>query len=111
MIYLGSGKFVNFWDRSKPYTLESKCVEIYHWRHGAICQDTGELVIDEDIVQEHVLKTLADPEDYGRILKRMMRYRDPSGVYAEGGCIDLTRDSLRWVHPETTNIQICTSYD
>ena len=111
VIYLGAGKFVNFWDRTKPYTLESKCVEIYHWRHGAIRQDNGELVIDEDIVQEHVLKTLADPEGYDRILKRMMRYRDPSGVYAQGGCIDITRDSLRWVHPETTNIQICTLYD
>ena len=111
VIYLGSGKFVNFWDRSKPYTLEAKCVEIYHWRDGAIRQDSGELVMNEEIVQERVLKTLSAPEEHDRILKRMMRYRDPSGVYADGGCIDITRDSLRWVHPETTNIQICTSFD
>jgi hypothetical protein len=111
VVYLGAGKFINFWDRSKPYTLESKCVEIYHWRAGAIRQDSGELVMNEDIVQELVLKTLSDPEEHDRIVKRMMRYRDPSGVYAEGGCIDITRDSLRWVHPETTNIQICRSYD
>ena len=111
MIYLDSGKFVNFWDRSKPYTLESKCVEIYHWRDGAIRQDSGELVMNEQIVQERVLKTLSAPDEHDRILKRMMRYRDPSGVYAEGGCIDITRDSLRWVHPATTNIQIVTSYD
>lgn len=111
VVYLGSGKFVNLWDRAKPYTLESKCVEIYHWRHGAIRQDSGDLVMNEDIVQEHVLKTLSAPEEYDRILKRMMRYRDPTGVYADGGCIDSTRDSLRWVHPETTNIQICTAYN
>ena len=111
VVYLGSGKFVNLWDRAKPYTLESKCVEIYHWRDGAIRQDSGALVMNEEIVQEHVLKTLAAPEEYARILKRMMRYRDPTGVYADGGCIDSTRDSLRWVHPETTNIQICTAYN
>ena len=111
VVYLGAGKFVNLWDRSKPYTLESKCLEIYHWRDGAIRQDSGDLVMDEDIVQERVQNTLSNPKEYDRILQRMMRYRDPAGVYAEGGCIDLTRDSLRWVHPETTNIQICTSYD
>ena len=111
VVYLGSGKFVNLWDRAKPYTLESKCVEIYHWRHGAIRQDSGALVMNEEIVQERVLETLSAPEEHDRILKRMMRYRDPTGVYADGGCIDSTRDSLRWVHPETTNIQICTAYN
>jgi hypothetical protein len=111
VVYLGSGQFVNLWDRAKPYTLESKCVEIYHWRDGAIRQDSGELVMNEDIVQERVLKTLANPDEHARILKRMMRYRDPTGVYADGGCIDSTRDSLRWVQPETTNIQICTAYN
>ena len=111
VVYLGSGKFVNLWDRAKPYTLESKCVEIYHWRHGAIRQDSGALVMNEEIVQERVLETLSAPEEHDRILKRMMRYRDPTGVYADGGCIDSTRDSLRWVHPETTNIQICTTYN
>jgi hypothetical protein len=111
VVYLGSGKFVNLWDRAKPYTLESKCVEIYHWRDGAIRQDSGALVMNEEIVQERVLETLSAPEEHDRILKRMMRYRDPTGVYADGGCIDSTRDSLRWVHPETTNIQICTAYN
>ena len=111
VVYLGSGKFVNLWDKAKPYTLEAKCIEIYHWRDGAIRQDSGELVMNEEIVQEHVLKTLAAPEEYDRILKKIMRYRDPTGVYADGGCIDSTRDSLRWVHPQTTNIQICTAYN
>ena len=69
------------------------------------------LVMNEEIVQERVLETLSAPEEHDRILKRMMRYRDPTGVYADGGCIDSTRDSLRWVHPETTNIQICTTYN
>ena len=34
VIYLGNGLFSNFWARHQPYTLTSKCVEIYHWRHG-----------------------------------------------------------------------------
>jgi hypothetical protein len=25
----------------------------------------------------------------------MMKYRDPQGVYADGGCIDLTRDTFK----------------
>lgn len=111
VVYLGAGKFVNLWDRTKPYTLESKCLEIYHWRNGVIRQDSGELLMNEYIVQELVIETLSNPEEHDRILKKMMRYRDPAGVYADGGCIDRTRDTLRWVHPETTNIKICTTFN
>ena len=111
VIYLGAGKFVNFWDRTNPYTLESKCIEIYHWRDGTVRQNSGELVMNEELIRQRVKDTLSNQEDYDRVLKSMMRYRDPAGQYAAGGCIDLTRDSLRWVHPETTNINLCTSFD
>ena len=106
--YLGAGKFVNLWDKNNPYTLESKCIEIYHWRHGAIRQDCGTLLMYEDIVEDRVTQTNLDNEESDRIIKTMMKYRDPSGIYAEVGCIDFTRDSLRWVYPDTTNIKICT---
>ena len=43
--------------------------------------------------------TLADPEATAVILERMMRIRDPQGVYAAGGCIDATRERVRWVRP------------
>ena len=32
VIYMGGGLFTNLWNKSKPYTLETKCLEIYHWR-------------------------------------------------------------------------------
>ena len=34
VFYLGNGQFPNFWRRNKPFTLLSKCVEVYHWRHA-----------------------------------------------------------------------------
>jgi hypothetical protein len=43
---------------------------------------------------------------YDEILARMMRIRDGRGIYAEGGCIDATRDAIRWVCPETTDIKL-----
>jgi hypothetical protein len=41
-----------------------------------------------------------------QILQRMLRYRDGRGIYAEGGCIDATREHLRWVCPETAQVQL-----
>ncbi|MDD4944087.1 MAG: hypothetical protein PHQ13_11215, partial [Rhodoferax sp.] len=32
VMYMGGGEFTNFWKRDQPYTLEQKCLEIYHWR-------------------------------------------------------------------------------
>ena len=40
------------------------------------------------------------------IMQRMLRLRDGKGVYADGGCIDATREHLRWVLPGTTDLQI-----
>ena len=62
--YLGAGQFSNFWDRAHPYTLEQKCLEVYHWRHGVARKPTGELWMDESIVQELVL--LRDTQGTGR---------------------------------------------
>ena len=50
MFYLGGGLFNNFWERGVPYTLTSKCVEIYHWRHGLRTDAAGKRYIDEQIV-------------------------------------------------------------
>jgi hypothetical protein len=36
----------------------------------------------------------------------MMRSRDPQGVYADGGCMDNTRESPRWIHSATTDISL-----
>ena len=104
--YLGAGEFVNFWDKSTPYTLETKCVEIYHWRHAVYRDRDGHLKIDEDVVQRKMSETLVNRDQLKTVLETMMKFRDPAGVYAEGGCIDLTRDSLRWILPETSKIEL-----
>jgi hypothetical protein len=95
LIYMGGGLFSNFWVRDQPFTLEGKCVEMYHWRHGVYIDDEGEPRIDEQRVHRHVEQTREDPELWQAVVERMMRYRDPAGTYAEGGCIDSTREFPR----------------
>ena len=106
LYYLGSGLFNNFWDRQNPYTMKTKCLEIYHWRDAVTTNDLGELAMDESVVALHVAASAANPRECERILGLMMKYRDPSGIYAEGGCIDATRESLRFMHPGSSDIQI-----
>ena len=106
LYYLGSGLFNNFWDRQTPYTIVTKCLEIYHWRHGLDRNQDGEMYIDESVVAQRVRKTLADPLETDKILKHMMKYRDPYTVYKDGGCIDATREAYKWVHPSTSDILI-----
>lgn len=104
VIYLGGGLFSNFWKHEQPYSIEQKCLEIYHWRNGVITDAAGELQMDESIVEEKVRATLRNPHETEQILARMMRLRDPSGVYAAGGCIDTTREYPRWVCPGSSDI-------
>lgn len=105
-IYLGGGEFANFWHREQPFTLEAKCVEVYHWRDGLYRDAAGEPRIDEMCVAAGVRATLADPLAHSHVLQRMQRLRDPYGVYAEGGCIDASRESPRWVRPGTCTVQL-----
>jgi hypothetical protein len=107
-MYLGRGLFANMWKRDQPFTLLAKCVEIYHWRDAVFVDAEGEPRIDEAIVEREVLATLADPERTAAIFERMLRLRDLKGIYAEGGCIDRTREGPRWVRPGTTDIPIHT---
>ncbi len=106
VIYLGHNLFTNFWKRDQPFTLETKCIEVFHWKDGAYLDQDGELQMDESIVESCVAKTLADPVSYQKTLERMMRYRDPKGVYDQGGCIDTSRESPRLVCPHTSDIHI-----
>jgi hypothetical protein len=106
VIYLGNNLFTNFWKRDQPFSLEAKCVEVFHWKDGAYQADDGELKMDEDVVEACVIKTLADESVRSAVIERMMRYRDPKGVYESGGCIDTSRESPRWVGRTTTDIHI-----
>lgn len=104
VFYLGCGLFTNFWKRDKPYTLTSKCLELYHWRHATYRDQAGELQIDEAVVEQRVLGSMNDPAEVERILGIMLRLRDPKGVYADGGCIDTSREYPRGVCPGTSGM-------
>ncbi|CAM3552632.1 Transglutaminase [Bordetella sputigena] len=104
VFYLGGGMFNNFWKHRQPFSLTSKCVEIYHWRHGVHTDDKGVLRLDESRVEERVRASMSDPAEVDRILKLMVRLREPRGVYIDGGCIDTTRECVRWVRPGTADL-------
>lgn len=107
VFYLGGGLFSNFWTSDRPYTLARKCLEIYHWRHGVLpAEGEGELRMDEDQVEARVQESLSHPTETRRILERMLRLRDGRGIYAEGGCIDASRECARTVCPETADIRL-----
>lgn len=109
VMYLGGGLFTNFWKRNQPYTLTSKCVEIYHWRHGLYRDEQGEHRIDEAHIEPMIEATLSNPSELARIMALMTRYREPRGVYTEaGGGIDTTREFARWVRPGTADLQLPT---
>jgi hypothetical protein len=105
VMYLGGGLFTNFWKQQQPYTLVSKCVEIYHWRNSVYFDTQGDERIDEAKVEALVAASLANPAEVTRIMGLMERYREPRGVYTDaGGCIDSTREFARWVRPETADL-------
>ncbi len=110
VFYLGGGQFSNFWQRNKPFTLASKCVDVYEWQNGTRRDADGELQMDEELVEQLVDKTMTQPKVVETITQRMFRLRDPQGVYAQGGCMDTSRESPRWVRPCTTDIDLPGMY-
>ena len=104
VIYMGAGLFSNFWNCKAPFTLDKKCLEVFHWRDGAFVDDAGLWCMDEALVAQHVSKSMADPQQQQSILYAMKKYREPSGVYENGGCIDATRESPRLLRPQTCDI-------
>ncbi|WP_350296170.1 hypothetical protein [Limnohabitans sp. Rim8] len=104
VIYMGGGLFSNFWQQDKHYTLVKKCVEIFHWRDGVYVDGHGQLQMDEKRVDAFVAQTLNDPVALAHVLDRMTRMRDPQGVYAQGGCIDTTREHPKQVHASSCDL-------
>jgi len=111
LFYIGSGVFSDFWKRDKTFTLDLKCLEIYHWRHAAYQDAEGVWRMDEKLVQEHMLKTKQDPSQHARILEAMRKIQDGPGIYADGGCVDATREYTRWVRPESCDIHLRDAQD
>ena len=106
VLYLGSGLFTNFWKHTRPYTIADKCLEIYHWRHGAYRDAAGGLNMDEAVVESRISDTIRDSAEVDRIMEKMMRWRAPKGVYGVGGCIDTTREGPRWICPGTADLAL-----
>lgn len=106
VLYLGDGLFTNFWKSDEPYNLTSKCVELFHWRNATYRDQTGELHIDEKLVDQLVCNSMNEPNDIERILRIMMRPREPHGIYVDGGCIDTTREAPRFVCPGTSDLML-----
>lgn len=106
VLYLGEGLFTNFWKRDQPFTLTTKCVELFHWRNATYRDAAGKLQVSDDVVDEHVAKSLLDTGEVESILERMLRMRDPGGVYLEGGCIDTSRECARFVRPASPPLQL-----
>ncbi|WP_395742630.1 hypothetical protein [Prosthecobacter sp.] len=104
VFYLGGGMFANFWKCNRPFNLLSKCLEIHHWREGAFRDEEGQLQMDETKVEQLVAQTLQSPEATARVFERMHRLRDPQGVYAEGGCMDATREAPKYVLAPHTDL-------
>ena len=106
VIYMGGGLFSNFWKRDQPFTLAHKCVEIYHWRHGLSTNSQGEAWIDESIVEARVKQTMQDPQESQKVLALMMRMRDGKGIYANGGCLDASRECPQQIHPSACELKL-----
>lgn len=104
VFYLGSGFFSNFWKKDNPYTLNSKCIEIYHWRNGLVKDANGIPTIDESIVENLVSETFADLEKTQNILNLMLKIRDLDGDYLSGGCVDFNRAYIRNVCVGTADL-------
>jgi hypothetical protein len=104
VVYLGGGLFSNFWKRDAPFTVLTKCIEIYHWRHSTCRDAQGEMQMDETKVEALVAQTLADREACAQIYERMHRLRDPLDVCAGGGCMDATRETPKFVTPSCCDI-------
>lgn len=104
VFYLGQGLFTNFWKQDQPFTLESKCLELFHWRHATYRGSDGKLKVDDDEVDRLVAQSAQDEAQRQAIVTEMLRWRDASGVYADGGCIDTTRECVRRVCPQTSEL-------
>lgn len=104
VFYLGGGLFSNFWRSDRPYTLKTKCIEIYHWRHGIARGEKGRRYMNEALVERWVQESLDNPVEEARILAAMQRLRAPKGVYGEGGCLDASREFPRLVCAGTSDI-------
>ena len=104
VLYLGGGLFTNFWTPGPSYTLRTKCLEMFQWRHAAYTDEAGAVRIDESHVERRLAALTAEPFRAERMMRRMLRLRDPQGVYQSGGCLDASREYPRHVCPGSADL-------
>ena len=103
VLYLGSGLFTNFWTEDPPYTLHSKCLEMFQWRYCVYIDDVGEMRMDESKVTARLNALQSDPTQSAQILQQMLRLREPERALT-GGCLDASREYPRGVCAGTSEL-------
>jgi Protein-glutamine gamma-glutamyltransferase len=106
VFYQGSGWFSNFWKRNSPFSIEDKALEIFHWRHGLTKNIAGEVCMNEIEVDRRVALTNTNAAERRAVLNEMLQWRAAKGVYGQGGCIDTTRESPRWICEGTADLAL-----
>ena len=106
MLYLGGGQFTNFWTADPPYTLHSKCLEMFQWRHAAYTDAAGEVRIDENVVEQRLQALATDPAQTAQILRQMLRLRSQHDAADTGGCLDASRESPCHVWPGSADLAL-----
>lgn len=106
VLYLGHGRFGNFWKVDRPFTVDAKLLEIYCWRYAIEASEGADPSINDDVVDAAVAALEDKPEEVARILAELDRYRDPYPHHAGGGAIDYVREVPRFVLPESATVRL-----
>lgn len=97
-VYIGGGRFPNFWKKARTETLTTKCLIIYFWRESTYQDAAGEWQVDEAHCDQLVEQALKDPERVDQIVDELMQWQEPNW---EGGAMEPSRDCARFVRPGT----------
>jgi hypothetical protein len=62
--------------------------------------------MDEAIVEACIQETMQAPDKVQHILQQMMRIRDAKGIYADGGCLDATREYPKQIAPSACELSL-----
>ncbi len=101
-IYLGNGRFPNFWKKGRTETLISKCLIHYYWRDAVYQNAEGDWQVDEPLADRLAEAALKDPEQVDQIVDELMQWV-PSWA---GGCTEPSRECARFIHPGTESLAL-----
>lgn len=102
-VYIGGGRFPNFWKKNRTETLITKCLTIYFWREAIYQNAAGEWQVDEPHADRLVEEALKDPERVEQIVDELMQWQEPNW---EGGAMEPSRDCARFIRPGTEDFDL-----